>query len=63
MNRIQEYFKLEVEKIETPDVYLGATLAGMNLYSGQYCSTMWTEQYVNAAVTNIEEKHYGNDKK
>jgi hypothetical protein len=55
MKRIQEDFKLKDDKIEPPDVYLGATLAKMTLDSGETCWTMSPEQYVKAAVTNVEE--------
>jgi hypothetical protein len=55
MKRIQEDFKLKDDKIEPPDVYLGATLAKMTLDGGETCWTMSPEQYVKAAVTNVEE--------
>ena len=51
----QEGFKLKDENIEPPDVHLGATLAKMKLESGKYCWTILPEQYVKAAVTNVEE--------
>ena len=55
MKRIQEDFKLKDDKIEPPDVFPGATLAKIKFDSGKYCWTMSTEQYVKAAVTNVEE--------
>ena len=55
MPRIQEDFKLKDDKIAEPDVYLGATLSKMSLDNGQTCWTMSPEQYVKAAVTNVEE--------
>ena len=55
MKRIQEDFKLKGKNIEFIDVYLGASLAKMKLESGKYCCTMSPGQYVNAAVTNMEE--------
>ena len=55
MKRIQEDFKLKDDKLEPPDVYLGATLADMKLESGKYCWTMLPEKYVKAAVSNVEE--------
>ena len=55
MKRIQDDFKLKDDKIEEPDVYLGATLAKMALGNGRTCWTMSPEQYVKAAVTNVEE--------
>ncbi len=55
MRRIQEDFKLKDDKIEEPDVYLGATIAKMSLDNGKMCWTMSPEQYVKAAVNNVEE--------
>ena len=55
MKRIQEDFKLNDKKIEPTDVYLGATLSNMKLDSGKYCWTTSPEQYVKAAVTDVEE--------
>ena len=42
MKMIQEDFKLKDDKIEPPQVYLGATLAKMKLKSDKYCWTMST---------------------
>ena len=53
--RIQQDFKLKDDKIEPPDVYLGATLAKMTLDDGKTCWTMSPEQYVKAAIANVEE--------
>ena len=55
MKRIQENFKLKDNKIEPPDVYLGATLFKIKCDSGKYCCTIYPEQYVKAAVTSVEE--------
>ena len=55
MEGVYEDFNLKDNKIEPPDVYLGATLAKMKLDSGKYCWTMSPEQYVKAAITNVEE--------
>ena len=55
MKRIKENFKLKDDKIEPPDVYIGSTLAEMKLESGSYCRNMFSEKYVKAAVTNVEE--------
>jgi hypothetical protein len=46
---------LKDDKIAEPDVYLGATLSKMKLANGKECWTMSPEQYVKAAVTNVEE--------
>jgi hypothetical protein len=63
MKRIQEDFKLKDDKIAEPDVYLGATLSKMKLESGKQCWTMSPEQYVKAAVTNVEEDLAKNGKR
>jgi hypothetical protein len=63
MKRIQEDFKLKDDKIAEPDVYLGATLSKMKLDSGKQCWTMSPEQYVKAAVTNVEEDLAKNGKR
>ena len=55
MRRIQEDFKSKDDKIAELDVYLGATIAKMSLDKGKTCWTMAPEQYVKAAVTNVEE--------
>jgi hypothetical protein len=46
---------LKDDKIAEPDVYLGATIAKMSLDNGETCWTMLPEQYVKAAVTNVDE--------
>ena len=50
-------FKLKDDKIEAPDVYLGAELAKMTVGSGEgiECWTMSADKYVDAAVKNVEE--------
>ena len=53
--RTQEYFKLKDDRVKLPDVYLGASLYKMKLESVKSCWTMSPEQYVKAAVTNVEE--------
>ena len=52
---IQEHFKPKYYKIEPPDVYIGAKIAKMKLESGEYCWTIFPEQYVKAAVKNVVE--------
>ena len=63
MMRIQEEFKLKDDNIEPPDVYLGDTLAKMKFYSGKYCWIMSPEQFLKAAVTNVEEDLARSDKR
>jgi hypothetical protein len=53
--RIQDDFKLKVDKIAEPEVYLGATLSKMSLEDGSACWTMLPEQNVKAAVSNVED--------
>jgi hypothetical protein len=55
MKRIQDDFKLKEDKMESPYVYLGATIARMTLADGKTCWTMSPELYVKAAVANVEE--------
>jgi hypothetical protein len=43
MKRIQDDFKLKDDKMEPPDVYLGASISKMNLASGKTCWTMSPE--------------------
>ena len=47
-------FKLKDDKIEPPEMYLGAQLNKMFI-DGNECWTMSAEKYVNASVKNIEE--------
>ena len=53
---IKDDFKLKDDKIAEPEVYLGATIAKMQLDDGKWCWTMSPEQYVKAAVANVEER-------
>ncbi len=55
MKGIQATFKLKDDRIEKPEMYLGATLAEKNI-SGIMCWTMSSEQYVKAAIANVEAK-------
>jgi hypothetical protein len=43
--------------MESPDVYLGATIARMTLADGKTCWTMSPELYVKAAVATALNKH------
>ena len=51
---IQSMFKLKDDKAEPPDIYLGATLEQVETQGGTKCWSMSSEQYVKAAVTNLE---------
>ena len=54
MKKIQKAFNIKDDKKEPPDIYLGVTLSKMKLDNGKYCWTMLPEQYLKAAVTNVE---------
>jgi Reverse transcriptase (RNA-dependent DNA polymerase) len=51
---LQSTFKLKDDKIEEPDMYLGAQLGKMQV-DGHECWTMSAEKYVVASVKNVEE--------
>ena len=55
MKGIQEKFKLKDDKIEEPDVYLGASLTKINNESGHACWAMSSDKYCAAAVDNVTE--------
>ena len=52
---IQETFKLKDDRIEKPETYLGAQLK-QKVIGGRLIWTMSCEQYVKAAITNVEKK-------
>ena len=54
MEVIQAKFKLKGEKIEEPDMYLGAQFSKMTIVNGQECWAMSSENNCTAAVTNVE---------
>lgn len=51
---LQSTFKLKDDKIEEPDMYLGAQLGKIQI-EGHECWTMSAEMYVIASVKNVEE--------
>jgi hypothetical protein len=53
MQGIQATFKLKDDKIEKPENYLGAQLS-QRIIDGQECWNMTSEQYVKAAIVNVE---------
>jgi hypothetical protein len=55
MTGIQQQFKLKDDKIEPPDIYLGAKL-DKTFINGVSCWTMSSEQYVKTAVANVETR-------
>ena len=54
LHALTNTFKLKDDKIEEPEMYLGAKLGKMTV-DGVECWTMSAEQYVTASVTNVEE--------
>jgi hypothetical protein len=55
MKGIQGTFKLKDDKIEKPTHYLGAQIS-QKVIGGVECWTMTSEQYIKAAVANVEAK-------
>jgi hypothetical protein len=51
---LQTTFKLKDDKVEVPDIYLGAALGRMQV-DGKWCWTMSAEKYVSESVKNLEE--------
>ena len=55
MDHIQANFKFKDNKVEPPDMYLGAKLKKRRL--GNYeCWTMSSYEYIQAAIKNVQEK-------
>jgi hypothetical protein len=54
LEEIQRTFKLKNDKIEAPDFYLGAKIQ-LKPINGRMCWTMTSQEYVKAAVRNVEE--------
>jgi hypothetical protein len=54
MSGLQAPFKLKDNKVEKPDMYLGAELCE-NILNGVECWTMSSEKYIKAAVTAVED--------
>ena len=55
MNGIRANFTLKDDKMEKPDIYLGASLEKMATANGVECSTMSLEKYCKSAVENAEK--------
>jgi hypothetical protein len=51
---IKGMFKLKDDKAEPPNIYIGASLEQVTTQGGTGCWAMSSEQYVKAAVTNLE---------
>jgi hypothetical protein len=54
LEEIQGTFKLKNDKIDVPDFYLGAKLQRKDI-NGISCWTITSQDYVKAAVKNVEE--------
>ena len=50
MDGIRNVFKLKDDKVEVPDMYLGATLGQVETKTGTKCWSMSSEKYVKAAI-------------
>ena len=55
MNGIRANFTLKGDKVEKPNIYLGASLEKMATANGVECSTMSLEKYCKSAVENAEK--------
>ena len=54
MAGLQRKFKLKDDKIEEPTMYLGASLTKMNNTENKTCWAMSSDEYIQAAVKNVE---------
>jgi hypothetical protein len=55
MNGISKAFTIKDDKVEEPDMYLGASLSKMTNCEGTECWAMSSDKYCEAAVANVEE--------
>ena len=55
MRGIQKKFKLNNDKMEKPEVYLGADLSSMDNEQGIECWAMSSSKYCAAMIKNIED--------
>ena len=55
MKGLQNRFKLKDDKIEEPDIYLGASLSKMLNETNKECWAMSADKYCAAAVNNVTE--------
>ena len=52
---LKSTFKLKDNKVDAPDIYLGAELSQMINEDGDYCWAMSADKYCQAAVNNVEQ--------
>ena len=55
MEYIQQKFKLNDDKIDPPDIYLGAGLTKMYNETNKECCEISSDQYCAATVANVTE--------
>ena len=55
LKQIATKFKLKEDKMDEPDIYLGASLSKMDNVDGDECWAMSSDKYCAAFVTNVEE--------
>ena len=55
LKQIARKFKLKDDKMDEPDIYLGAGLSKMDNEDGDECWAMSSDKYCAAFVTNVEE--------
>ena len=53
---IKQVFELKGDKVEPPDMYLGASLQTVVTASGKTCLEMSSEKYVRTLVINVQER-------
>ena len=54
-NCLKSTFKLKDDKVDAPEIYLGAELSQMTNEDGKYCWAMSADKYCQAAVNNVEQ--------
>jgi hypothetical protein len=62
MDEVKSLFKFKNDSVAPPETYLGAKLQNKQI-NGTKCWTMSSVDYINAAVTNVEEKLAKTNKK
>ena len=61
MDGVRAVFKLKGDKVEKPDMYLGASLSELETADGKKCWTMSSEKYVKASIKNVEARLANSD--
>ena len=55
LNGIKSKFKLKDDKMDEPDMYLGASLSRLDNEDGDACWAMSSDQYCKAMIQNVED--------